>query len=61
MKNFFTTRTFIIAFAFIVAGKATHAADRYWVHRPFYENFFSSAAEPVFDNNSMIQSLHLIK
>lgn len=38
-------RRFIVPLFILLSSTPSFAADRYWVHKPYYENFFSTAAE----------------
>jgi len=44
MKSHFCIRAILLLLMLNICGQVI-AADRYWVHKPFYENFFTSAAE----------------
>ena len=45
MKRQPTKPLLILLFSVLLITQHLFATDRYWVHKPFYENFFSTAAE----------------
>ena len=45
MRNLYLVCRTLIFFISLLFVNTIKANDRYWVHKPFYENFFSTAAE----------------